>query len=304
MEHTAHFWRTAQENDLDALDALRVACQDSDGQEAAPTPQYHTMAGASDTTVVCAVESDAQIIAAGWVALNGGQAWMGGQVHPSHRRRGIGSALLQILEARACQLGAPTVYKIRNEALSEGSTRLYERAGYGCDLVEIWMRRNLLEALPSISEIATYASWNSQNAAQFFDVYCDAFSTRPGFLAANVNAVQWINDNVEDEDTRFDLCLLALVENEPVGFVTAGVAQHNPQHVGWINQVGVRPAWRGRGISAGMLTRLMTAFKQEGLPALDLHVNVNNPGAIRVYEQLGFKGIGRRGKYSKKVLTT
>jgi ribosomal protein S18 acetylase RimI-like enzyme len=30
-----------------------------------------------------------------------------------------------------------------------------------------------------------------------------------------------------------------------------------------------------------------------------LHVNINNPGAIHLYQQLGFVIVGRRGKFRK-----
>jgi ribosomal protein S18 acetylase RimI-like enzyme len=43
----------------------------------------------------------------------------------------------------------------------------------------------------------------------------------------------------------------------------------------------------------------MEALKREGFGDLGLHVNVDNPGAIRVYEQLGFRLIGQRAAYSK-----
>jgi ribosomal protein S18 acetylase RimI-like enzyme len=82
-----------------------------------------------------------------------------------------------------------------------------------------------------------------------------------------------------------------------VGFVTnADEGQH-----GYTIQVGVHPNWRGQGLGAALTTYALQKWQETGKEAVILHVNVNNPGAMRLYQQLGFVVIRRRGKFSRRV---
>jgi ribosomal protein S18 acetylase RimI-like enzyme len=44
---------------------------------------------------------------------------------------------------------------------------------------------------------------------------------------------------------------------------------------------------------------VLAGFQREGFGAVGLHVNLDNPTAIALYERLGFQLVGRRAKYSK-----
>jgi ribosomal protein S18 acetylase RimI-like enzyme len=63
--------------------------------------------------------------------------------------------------------------------------------------------------------------------------------------------------------------------------------------------VGVDPAWRGRGLGAALMGVVLAGFQREGFAVVGLHVNIDNPNAIALYERLGFQLVGRRAKYSK-----
>ena len=178
---------------------------------------------------------------------------------------------------------------------------LYDRRGFTQDFVENWMQRGLQEPIPTIVSPVRYENWTVQNSRTFYEVYQDAFKERPGFPDPTDEA--WIGDYIDDEDFRPEMSLLALNDSgEAVGFITVGevTIADLDQTVGWISQVGVRPGWRGQGIAAGLIAATMAACVREEYPAVGLHVNVNNPSATRVYEQLGFKQMGQRAKYSKR----
>ncbi len=53
--------------------------------------------------------------------------------------------------------------------------------------------------------------------------------------------------------------------------------------------MGVRPAWRGKGMGGGILARAMASFTRVGLSESALEVATNNPAARRLYERLGFQ---------------
>ncbi|HUS13988.1 MAG TPA: GNAT family N-acetyltransferase [Chloroflexia bacterium] len=294
-------WRAVQETDLDALAALDSACLADDGPVSVPPPAYGGLTTAPAVSTLCATPAgaDAPIVAVGWVQNRGGEAELGGKVHPAHRRRGLGTHLLRWGAEQACVQGKPETLLIRNETLTSGSAALYQQEGYTCAFAELWMERDLHAPLPVGVPRFSHVSWTAENAPEFFAVYTDAFKERVGFPGHP--AAHWIAEYVEDPDFRPDLSLLALVDGGPAGFVTAGVLPipQTERQVGWVSQMGVRPAYRGRGIAADLLTTVMAGFQSEGYPALGLHVNVNNPRPIAVYKALGFRQVGQRVKYVK-----
>jgi len=294
-------WRTVQDSDLLALAALDAACHAADGPASVAEPTYAALRAAPATSLICATAGDDAPVAVGWVQEQGAQARSGGRVHPDHRRRGLGSHVLRWAEAQATGWDGPRRLIIRNEAFTAGSAALYTQAGYGCDFVEHWLQRDVRLTPPEVAAPVPTVPWSSATAPQFFAAYCAAFQTRPGFVAPP--AEEWISDYADDPEFRPDLSRLALAAGAPVGFVTAGVLPlpAGGQSVGWVSQIGVAPAWRGRGVAVQLLAAVMAAFAHEGFAALGLHVNANNPNAIALYVRLGFQPVGRRAKYAKAL---
>ena len=58
---------------------------------------------------------------------------------------------------------------------------------------------------------------------------------------------------------------------------------------GAIQNVGVTPAHRGRGIGSAMLHAALAGFQQVGLPRVYLEVTAQNEGAVKLYHRLGFR---------------
>nr|WP_239579034.1 GNAT family N-acetyltransferase [Microlunatus panaciterrae] len=59
---------------------------------------------------------------------------------------------------------------------------------------------------------------------------------------------------------------------------------------GWTDRLGVRRAWRGRGIARALLCASMRSFADAGLEAAGLGVDSDNPtGAFQLYESLGYR---------------
>lgn len=296
MSGPRYEWRDAQPDDLTGLAALDDACFQADGHELLAWGVYPELLVAPDASLACALASDGQIVAVSWAKLGSSPAMLGGKVHPLHRRTGLGVQALRQAEARAA--GGPVF--IRNEAFTDGAAALYEREGYTADFVEFWMTRSPRDPLPAMPPEVTLIPWSDDNAGQFYETYIDSFKDRGG---PRPSAQEWIAGYAADEDFRPDLCLLAYADGQPAAFVTAG-PMHPPrfdQPIGWISQVGVRPAWRGRGIIDGLIGEIGRHCAAEGLLTLGLDVNVDNPRAIRAYEHNGFTVVGRRAKFSKTL---
>jgi ribosomal protein S18 acetylase RimI-like enzyme len=219
------------------------------------------------------------------------------------RGRGIGTSLLRWSQAKAESRLAGVaadqrVLLIRTESLTEPASRLYEAHGFRHDFEELVMRRDLDMPLPdhAFPPDVTIASWRPELAEQFFQVYDAAFRERPGF--PGLSAAEWIDDWTNDNDHfRPDWSLLARTGDVPLAFLTGSV---NPPH-GFVMQVGVIPTQRRRGLASGLVLEAMRRMQAAGAVSSQLTVNVNNPGAIQTYAELGFVTVGRRARYVRNL---
>jgi ribosomal protein S18 acetylase RimI-like enzyme len=67
-----------------------------------------------------------------------------------------------------------------------------------------------------------------------------------------------------------------------------GILDIDPPTAGHINNIGVAPSHRGKGVGTEMLRFCLKLFKDAGAENASLGVNATNTPAIRVYEKLGF----------------
>lgn len=63
------------------------------------------------------------------------------------------------------------------------------------------------------------------------------------------------------------------------------------QHDEWgsIQNLGVMPEHRGRGLGAALLMRAAVGFRSAGMTKMHLEVTTDNTSAIRLYERVGFR---------------
>ena len=124
--------------------------------------------------------------------------------------------------------------------------------------------------------------------ARFHAVYEAAFRDRPGFPGwPRERWISWISD---DEEFRPEWTLLATLAGADAGFI-AGEAG------GWVAQMGVVPAARGKDVGAALLAEAIRRMRAAGETTITLNVNVNNPHPAALYRRLGFARTGRRARY-------
>lgn len=85
-----------------------------------------------------------------------------------------------------------------------------------------------------------------------------------------------------------DATWLLVGPDGPCGSVQ-GVRERNG--LGGIQNLGVAPAWRGRGLGQALLLQALNGFRRGGMGRAMLEVTAQNDGAIRLYRRLGFRRI-------------
>jgi ribosomal protein S18 acetylase RimI-like enzyme len=61
--------------------------------------------------------------------------------------------------------------------------------------------------------------------------------------------------------------------------------------VGAIQNVGIVPEHRGRGLGSALVRKALEGFRQAGLTRATLEVTAENAGAVRLYRALGFRKV-------------
>jgi mycothiol synthase len=261
---------------------------------------------------LCAVDSTGLLAATAWVTCEDGlkheyRVFLDGRVHPQYRGRGLGSFLLRWMEARARQMlsdldgDRPGVWRIDFYDRGGDALALFEQHGFRFAFAEEEMRRDLGNPVPEAHLPAemTLATWSPERAGLFFDTYRGAFRERPRF--PNWSEETWCHNFASGASFREDLSLLLLEGTEPVGFVVCHVEDdaEMPGRLGWVAQMGVRPARRNRGLGGALLCEVLRRLQADGLGWAALEVNVDNDRALRLYERLGFERHRRRTSYQK-----
>ena len=283
-------WAPLTEADLPGLRCLAQACLREDGGlpllAEDQTLRSRLLAGAG----IGARDELGEVVAAAGLTpdRDGGMTALG-LVHPSFRRLGIGRQL--VAWARE-QLDGAAV-RIAVESLTDSADDLLRENGMVQTFAETVMRHDLSD-IPRVripAGVRTVA-FGDDSAHAFHTAYVRSFADRPGFPDPEPSEAEWLGFLREDRDFRPDLSRVALTdEGEPVGFVTISD--------NWIDQVGVVPQWRGRGLGAHLTARSLTAIAASGADEAWLCVNVDNPTARALYERLGFTAYGTRARYAE-----
>jgi ribosomal protein S18 acetylase RimI-like enzyme len=75
--------------------------------------------------------------------------------------------------------------------------------------------------------------------------------------------------------------------------------------IGWIDHLGVRRPWRGRGLGQALLWQAFTAFYARGVRRVRLNVDTENrTQAQRVYERAGMRTLHEYHIYVKELALT
>jgi mycothiol synthase len=105
------------------------------------------------------------------------------------------------------------------------------------------------------------------------------------------------------DDPSFDPGLWFVAEDgsEPAGFAICKRRRGDPE-LGYVQVLGVRRPWRGRGLGRALLLLAFRELRARGLARAGLGVDAENPtGATRLYESVGMRVTHRFEIYEKAV---
>jgi mycothiol synthase len=225
-----------------------------------------------------------------------------GTVRPDHRRRGIGSALVPRMVARATEYvrerGEGLRPVVTGHAPSENHdlARIFERLGLRPERWSFVMLADLKqdpEQPPALLEGYTLHTWEGLAEEEIREAHNAAFVGHYGFTPWDAPMWrQWVSES------RAYRPALSLVVRDSAGAIAAylqtseydAVAEATGLKEAYVAKVGTLEGHRRRGL-AGMLLRIaLQRYREEGFDRAALDVDSENEtGALGVYEGAGFR---------------
>jgi mycothiol synthase len=267
------------------------------------------------TNTIIALAEDGKIVASAIVYIPPEEdekiAMVEGVVHANYRKQGIGRYLLDWMEARAreefskTEDGKPQIIRTSCAGYQKDRIALFEQQGYKPVRYSYKMQRNLAAPikrtpLPGELEIVPWAPELDRPLMEAFNA---AFSEHYGVPTMNEDLWHMFFTGVPQ--FRADLSYLAMTGNTIAGFCVNWVEEREEApggKEGWIEAIGVIPAWRGRGVASALMERALNQFRAAGLERVALDVDAENPtGALRLYEKHGFV-VARESIHFAKIL--
>jgi mycothiol synthase len=227
-------------------------------------------------------------------------------VHPDHRGRGVGDALLGAMEARAVELSrdAPPETRPRLHVWCGESKARRRRwlLGHGYRAVrESYLMRIDLPGkavegtpLPPGIEVRRFEVGRDETAVHAADeeAFADHFLHDPSTLE------EWMLHSVELRGFDPSLWLVAWDGDEVAGEVLTLVFDTEA----YVDSLCVRPRWRGRGLALALLTRAFGVAVTRGQQKVRLGVDAQNPtGALALYLKAGMRIERREEVYAKDL---
>ena len=319
-QSVGHTWRHATLDDVDAiLDLSREASAVDHPNYTIPREELeedftHSYVDVT-TDSLLAVGEDGRVDAWGYSMLLPGQETLVrsivfGGVRPSARGRGLGRALLAWQESRARQQLATSTLTHPGWIMAYADQRqpsaiaLLEHAGFEAKRYYLEVGRDLSQPIAErpIAEPLRVVPFTTDLDEVTRLARNDAFRDHWG--SQSTNEEQWASF-VGGSLLRRDLSFLAITpDDEVAGFVVTSVNEEDwPGQgfsSGYIDLVGVRRDWRGKGVAQSLLSTTLVAIKNAGLDKAVLDVDAENPsGALGLYEGVGFVESNRSINYLK-----
>lgn len=224
-----------------------------------------------------------------------------GRVHPVYQRRGLGTYLLRWAEAKArsniarCAPGDRVVLHTHARKDDQGANQLFQNGGMKA-IRHSYLMKIVLDAVPEPPALPDGFSLRMfQHPNDLTDVIkatIDIFRDHWGFIEPDFEQeiAEW--QHMIDTDALFDPKLWLLAVDDATGEI-AGLGLNrieawDDSDVGYVWILGVRRAYRQRGLGHALLRRCFKVLYDAGKPTITLHVDAGSlTGATRLYEKAG-----------------
>lgn len=304
-------WRALTADDVAGLHALFGRIEEHDNPPYRTTieeteERYTVDWQATPANVLGGFDDGGRLVAFGAVSLPPGdvgtlRVYLEGGVDPEHRHHGIGSAVLDWELDRAHQLlaevgrRAPARFVVHVEDDMPDSVHMLTERGFRPRRYYTELRRDVRKPLPDVSlgRPLDLVAWSSELDEQVRLAHNVAFAEH--WVSEPQTAESWAQGRTYSvPEWSFIVLDRTSDRAQVVGYLLSSRYEQDWPSLGWsegyIDLLGVRPDWRGRGIATALVTRAMHAYAADGMEYASLGVDTEAPGAVfGLYSKLEFE---------------
>ena len=268
--------------------ALKAICDAEDGLDLKVHPEMQRAGEDVTDAIVATTEDGAQV---GLCTLDGVfEVEICGMVHPAHRRRGIGRALLDAALAACRERSARRVLVICEDASASGRALL----NAALPTARLDFKEHRLE-LPSAgfaarAHVAPVPGLVVRPADEA-DLDALAMTQAAAFGERKQGIQPGIAADLRDPSYRY---YLATLDGEPVGSLKVIFVAPRA----YVYAFGVVPERRRRGVGRAVLAEVIARLGAEGWRRVALEVESENAPALALYRSLGFAPVTTYGYYA------
>ncbi len=225
------------------------------------------------------------LVALGWIEKENDTGLAVGVVHHRWGGHGLGSKLVDRSEERLRALEVERVHNVTLGPDAASQTLLTSR-GYR-EVRRFWEMTIELGDDPPLDPVLPEGlriePFSSELAGAFHSTLEEAFADHWEYQPQSFE--DWWQRQLKKPD--HDPSLWFLVRD---GEAVVAATRNDPERSGggWIGALGVRRAWRGRGLGKALLLHSFREFHRRGKRRVGLGVDSENPtGATKLYESVG-----------------
>jgi mycothiol synthase len=310
MRDVSLTWRALTAEDAPALaraDAV-VEAVDSTGEHYSEQDVYDQLADESidvGRDTLAALTPDGELVA--FARVQGptevrdiDRVYADGAVLPAARGQGLGRRLLEWAEERAASLhrerhpdvpGAVCVIVHENNPSKQALVRA---AGYQATRWEYTMTRTIDAQLPEVPPTPpglTRSPYSADRDEAVRQAHREAFADHWGAIPPDERS--WSRSYTGMRAFQPDVSWLVLHDDEVAAYLLTYFWEADTAATGvreaFLGQLGVRPAWRRRGLGGLLLATALQSYRIAGYERSALTVDsANATGALGLYERAGF----------------
>jgi ribosomal protein S18 acetylase RimI-like enzyme len=316
-------WRPPSRADDDAWLGLLHAIDETDRRGERTTPQdvddeWASLWAHPATDAVFGWAGE-HLVAFGWLKVQlrrGDRDRIGcwGGVHPDHRRRGIGTELLDRQLARAEEVAAgldaawPTVLELEAVDGQPDLHRMLAARGFEATGRLLEVARPLGAKAPPVLDAPVpdgleLREWTTALDEPTRLAHNEAFQgQKVGEPHTSELWRQWLT---EHRSFCPELSRVVVEDGRVVAYVLAATYPADWERGDrelWLTTLGTRPSHRGRGIGRAAVTAVLAAAGAHRFERVILGVDADNPtGAVALYRSLGFVDVRATTTYARSL---
>ncbi|MFD3400975.1 GNAT family N-acetyltransferase [Kribbella sp. NPDC058693] len=231
-------------------------------------------------------ELDGEVVGSGLADRSGDgtRASLMPRVHPDHRRRGVGTALLRVLADHGVAQGFDTA----GTSVDDDEARLFaERFGFQEANREVEQVRQIGDepwpTSPTEYEIVSVAERPELWPAAYHQVAVPTIPDMDHSVALKVSAEEWEKEWINDLAAMF----VAVADGQPIGVAGLKLDSDRPERAE-VGYTAVRREWRGKSVASTLKRTSMAWAADHGITEIYTWTQRGNESMRRLNEHLGF----------------